>query len=55
MTNNIDAEQMTALEELVVSHSYEMLALVTVLEKKGILTRQELIEVIKELHRDGDT
>lgn len=40
---------MTSLEELVVSHSYEMLALITVLEKKGILTRHEVIEVIKEL------
>ena len=50
MTNKIDDEQMTSLEELVVSHSYEMLALITVLEKKGILTRQEIIEVIKELH-----
>ncbi len=37
------------MEELVVSHSYEMLALITVLEKKGILTRSEIIEVIKEL------
>lgn len=50
MANNIDDEQMTSLEELVVSHSYEMLALITVLEKKGILTRHELVEVIKELH-----
>jgi hypothetical protein len=37
------------VEELVVSHAYEMLALVTVLEKKGILTSGEIIEVIKEL------
>jgi len=49
MTSKLDDEQMTSLEELVVSHSYEMLALITVLEKKGILTRQEVIEVIKEL------
>jgi hypothetical protein len=30
-----------------------MLALITVLEKKGILTRQEIIEVIKELKGSG--
>jgi hypothetical protein len=42
------------LEELVVSHSYEMLALITVLEKKGILTRHELIEVIKDLKGEGE-
>jgi hypothetical protein len=42
-------EESISLEQLVISHSYEMLALITVLEKKGILTRQELIEVIHEL------
>ena len=49
MTNKPDDEQVFSLEELVVSHSYEMLALITVLEKKGILTRGEVIEVIREL------
>ncbi|WP_191966212.1 hypothetical protein [Oryzomonas japonica] len=44
-----DNERTLSLEELVVSHSYEMLALITVLEKKGILDRGEIIEVIKEL------
>ena len=45
---------MVTLEELVISHSYEMLALVTVLEKKGVLNRQEVVEVIKELHKGED-
>ena len=49
MTEQLPKEQMMFLEELVISHSYEMLALITVLEKKGILTRGEIIEVIKEL------
>lgn len=44
----------TTIEQLVVSHSYEMLALITVLEKKGILARQEIIEVIKELQSRGE-
>jgi hypothetical protein len=43
-----------SLEQLVISHSYEMLALITVLEKKGILTRQELVAVIKELQGGGE-
>ncbi len=43
-----------SLEQLVISHSYEMLALITVLEKKGVLTRQELIEVIRELQSGGE-
>jgi hypothetical protein len=43
-----------SLEQLVVSHSYEMLALITVLEKKGILSRQEIIEVIREIQTRGE-
>jgi len=49
MTEKLDDEQLLSLQELVVSHSYEMLALITVLEKKGILTRGEVIDVIKEM------
>jgi hypothetical protein len=37
------------LENLVVNHAYEMLGLITVLEKKGILTRAEIIEEIGKL------
>ena len=35
--------------QLVVSHSYEMVALVTLLEKKCILKMEEIIEEIKML------
>ena len=52
MSQQLPIEQMVTMEvmeDLVVSHSYEMLALITVLEKKGILNREEIIEVIKEL------
>jgi uncharacterized protein YjgD (DUF1641 family) len=53
MAEQLPQEQTVTLEELVISHSYEMLALITVLEKKGILTRHEVIDVIKEL-RDAN-
>lgn len=53
VATQLPQEQMVSLEELAVSHSYEMVALVTVLEKKGILKREEIIEVIKELHKGG--
>jgi len=49
MAEQLPQDQTVTLEELVVSHSYEMIALITVLEQKGILTREEVIEVIKEL------
>lgn len=42
-------EQTVTMEELVISHSYEMLALITVLENKGILSRGEIIAEIGKL------
>jgi transketolase N-terminal domain/subunit len=54
MSEQSPKEESFSLEQLVVSHSYEMIALITVLEKKGILTRQELIEVIKEIQSRGE-
>lgn len=35
MSEKLPQEEMVTMEELVVSHSYEMLALITVLEKKA--------------------
>ena len=54
MSEQSPKDESISLEQLVVSHSYEMLALITVLEKKGILTRQEIIEVIRELQSHGE-
>ncbi|MDU0460517.1 MAG: hypothetical protein RW306_17450 [Geobacteraceae bacterium] len=42
-------EHAFTIEDLVVSHSYEMLALITVLENKGILNRAEIISVIDQM------
>jgi len=53
MTEQLPREQSIDLEELVVSHSYEMLALITVLERKGLLTRGEVLDVIRELQGSG--
>jgi hypothetical protein len=49
MATQLPQEEMVSLEELVVSHAYEMVGLITVLKKKGILTRAEIIEEIKRL------
>jgi hypothetical protein len=51
MAEQLDPGDTVSLEELVISHSYEMVALITLLEKKGILTREEIISVIKELRK----
>jgi hypothetical protein len=55
MAEQLPQEQVVSIEELVISHSYEMLALITVLEKKGILDRSEIIEVIKGLKTHEQT
>ena len=49
MAEQMIPKETVTLEEFIVSHSYEMLALFTILEMKGILTREEIITVIKEL------
>jgi hypothetical protein len=53
MEEQLSKEQMLSTEALVASHSYEMIALITVLEKKGILTRGEVIQVIEELQKNS--
>lgn len=51
MAESLPKEETVTIEELVLSHAYEMSALVGLLEKKGILTRDELIESIMELRK----
>jgi len=38
-----------SFEEKVERHAYEMSALVSVLEKKGLVTREEIVEEIKNI------
>jgi len=49
MTEQAKQNPGPTLEELVIAHSYEMLALVTVLENKGLLNRSEIIAEIEKL------
>ena len=53
MANRIEQPQTVSLEELVVSNSYEIAALVNVLERKGLLTRQEVLQELKLLHQQA--
>lgn len=45
----LDKKDTVSVEEAVISQSYEIAALVSLLEKKGLLTRVEIIEEVKEL------
>ncbi len=42
-------DDLVALQELFVSSAYEIAAVVAVLERKGILTRVEVLDEIKRL------
>lgn len=48
MAEKLGNEQTVSVEELALSNSFEIAALVAVLERKGLITRQEIIdEIIK--------
>ena len=49
MATQLPKEETVTIEELVVSQSYEIAALVNVLEKKGILTKAEILDEIRRL------
>ena len=51
MAEKLDPNEIITLEELALSSMWEMAALVEVLEKKGLLTKQDILDAIRELRR----
>ena len=51
MAQLLDPKELVTIEDLAVSTMWEMAALVEVLERKGLLTRQELYDTIHELRQ----
>ncbi len=49
MAERMEKREVVSFEELLISNMYEQEALVLLLEEKGILTRGEVLEKIKEL------
>lgn len=49
MTEKLTDDQAVALEEAVISTSCEIAALVNILERKGLITRNELTEEVKRI------
>ncbi len=49
MAERMDKREVVSFEELLISNMYEQEALVLLLEEKGVLTRGEVLEKIKEL------
>lgn len=51
MAEKLNPEEIVTIGELAVSNSYEIAALVSVLERKGLLTKEEVIEEIKRMRK----
>ena len=51
MAEKLDPKEIVTLEELAISSMWEMAALVEVLEKKGVLKKQDILDAIRELRR----
>ena len=49
MAKQLDLKENVSFEDLLTSNIYTQEALVNVLEKKGIITKRELLEEIKKL------
>jgi len=49
MAEVLDPKELVTLQELAVSNTYEIAALVAVLERKGLVTAPEVLEEIKRL------
>ena len=55
MAEPLDPTDLVTLEELALSNMWETSALVELLERKGILTKQEVLDMIKELRQREPT
>ncbi len=49
MAEKLDPKEIVTLEELAISTMWETSALVELLERKGILTRKEVLAMIQEV------
>ncbi len=51
MAEPLDPKDLVTVEELALSNMWETSALVELLERKGILTKQEVLDMIQELRQ----
>ncbi len=51
MAEMLGQEETVTLESVVISHAFEMMALMTVLEKKGIITKAEILDEIQKMRK----
>lgn len=51
MAKQLDPKGLVTFNELLISNMFEIEALIEVLERKGLITKQEILDEIKELRR----
>ena len=51
MAQQGNADELVTLQELAVSNAFEIAALVAVLERKGLLTQQEVLQEIDRMQK----
>ncbi|HEY4674132.1 MAG TPA: hypothetical protein VIH03_08200 [Nitrososphaerales archaeon] len=49
MADELDSKEIVSFKELLLSNVYTQEALINLLERKGILTKKEVLEEIKQL------
>ncbi len=55
MAEKLDPTELVTIEELAISNMWETSALVELLERKGILTKQDVLDMIQELRQREPT
>ncbi len=55
MANHLDPRELVTIEELALSNMWETSALVELLERRGVLTRQDVLDMIQELRQREPT
>jgi len=55
MAEKLDPKGTMKIEEVVISHMFEIAALVELLDRKGVLTKQELLDTIQQLRPETPT
>lgn len=55
MAEQLDPKEIVTVEELAISSMWEMAALVEVLERKGVCSKQEVLDLIQDLWRRNPT
>ncbi len=55
MAEKLDPKEIVTLDDLAISTMWETSALVELLERKGILTKQEVLDMIQELRQREPT